>query len=320
MKFIKRYWIVICSILVIGFFGFFLHKNFLGHCSSPPEKLGETVGKSLCYALVVFFAASFLRKRWGRKKLEFWILCFSISFSLCATYEVIKINKQTYCLNNYKQELIRLARDSAPSSSSKTSNSYTTEKCGDLAELLPIIKHAAEFSEKMAADIAAACNDLENVLTPSYLREYENILQAKEKVIHFLDIINQCEIKYYEEMALMESKIHTAFLGKENLKKQALAGFEKGKQLSSELISEYFQVERNSTQKIKNVLDFLSSKSGTFWEADDIFFFQKDEDAALYIDLLQQVVDQGKEEDIIVQKLEAYRQSAFQRIEDLDQN
>ncbi len=318
MSFVKKYWISICSVLAIGISGFFLYKIFLRCHSCPPEGIGETVGKSLIYALLGFFVATSLRKRWKRKKLEFGILFFAVSFSLCAIYDVIKINGYFCRLNNSKQELVRLMRDTSNSSQSKSSNNYTTEQYGDFAELLLIIKQTFESSEKMASEINIALEDCQDILTPTYLSEYENIIQAKDRIANLVEILNQCEKKYHEELASMESKIHKAFLGNEDLKKGVLKGFEEGKQTSSKLHDEYIQIEKKSAQRINDILNFLSARSGTFYEADGAFFFKGDEDVIQYNDLVQKLVEQFKEEEIIIQKLEAHQQSTLQRMENFD--
>ena len=321
MKFVRRYWLGISSVLAISVSGFFLYRSLLGYYSYPSEGIAETLGKSLVYALLGFFVASSLRKRWKRTKLEFLIFCLAASFSVCAIYDSLKASTQTHQLSNSKREIARLANDFSGEKPSQTSvNEYSTEEYGDFSKMLPIIQHSLEFSEKMTSDINAACVGFEDVLSPSYLCKHKNILQAKELVNNFLDTLDDYEKRYKDEFVLMESKIKEAFSGKENLKRSALKGFEKGKAASSKLVSEYFLVERESAQSINNILNFLSSRFGSFWESNGTLIFKKDNDAEMYNSLVQKLITISEKEDIVVEKMESNKQLTLEKMKNFDQD
>ncbi len=275
MNFVRKYWLGISSVLAIGIAGFLLYKSFVGYYSYPSEGIAETIGKSLAYALLGFFAASSLRKRWKRTKLEFLIFCLAASFSTCAIYDSLKANTQTHQLNNSKREIARLARDFSNKESSQTTvHEYSQEEYGDFSKILPILQHSLEISEKMTSEINAACALFEDILTPANLCEYENILQAKQLVKDFVATLDNYEKMYKKEFTLMETRIREAFSKKESLKRSALKGFEKGKAASSKLVSEYVLIEREFVQIISDIINFLSTKPGSFWESNGTLIFK----------------------------------------------
>jgi len=302
--------------LAIGISGHFLYNGFLGYYTYPSEGIAGTTGRSLAYTFMIFFIANSLRKKWAREKLEFWLLCFAVSFSLCATYDLVKTNKKSKQLNNSKQELARLARDFSDTVSPKESiNEYSTEEYGDFSNLLPLMKHSLDFSERMASEINAACADLENVLAPANLCEYENIIQSKVLIAIFVDKLDYYRKKYDEEFFFIQTKIKEAFPRNEALKRQVLNGFEEGKRTSDKLMNDYFRVERESAQKIDAILNFLSTKSGTFWESEGILFFKKDKDATTYNQLFQNLIEHTQKEELVIKKLESHRRSVLQEME-----
>jgi hypothetical protein len=143
MNFAKKYWLGIGSMLVIGIFGFFLYKNFTSYYSYPSEKIseemGKIVGKSLLPAFMVFLVVNFLRKRWGRQRKEFFLLCFTLSFSAYATYDLViaKVKTDWQCKNFARELLSQSAGDSSHTPASQSVNEFSTEKYGDFAKILP---------------------------------------------------------------------------------------------------------------------------------------------------------------------------------------
>lgn len=320
MSFFKKYWLIIISFLTIGISGFFLYGSFVEYYTYPFIGIVETISRSVTYAFIVFFVANSLRKRLKRKSSEFWILCFAISFSLCASHDLIKTNKLSTQLSNSRQELSRLARDLDKRPLPESVNEYSTEQFGIFSPLFPLIRHSFEFSEQVAAEINAACANLENVLIPANLCEYENIIQAKDLVASFTAKLNSYEKKYDEEFTFMQSKIKEAFFENANLKKQALIGFEKGKKKSNKLMKKFFYIEKESVKRIDNILNFLSTKLGNFWESDGTFIFENDDDVDMFNQLAQSLAELIQKEDVIFKKLEMHRQSVLQKMANFDKD
>lgn len=319
MNFVRNYWLGICFALAIIISGFFLHKNFVEYDSYPFEGIGKTLGISLVVSFIVFFAAYSLRERWNRVKLEFWIFCLAASFSLCAFYDLIMTSTQVYQLNNFKREIVRLSTDFSDEKKNQVSvNEYSTEEYGDLSKILPIIQSSLEFSEQMSSDIDAASVGFEGMLMPSNLCKHENILQAKEIVNNFLDTLDNCEKRRRDEFVLMESKIKEAFSGKEHLKNSALKGFEKSKTDCNKIESEYFLLERECAQSINDILNFLSSKFGSFWESDGTLIFEEEEDSDMYNSLAQKLITISEKENIAFEEIENNEQLRLQKMKNID--
>ena len=299
---------------------FFLYEGFVGYYIHPSEGIARTTGRSITYASMAFFAANFLRKRWERKRLELWIFCFAVSFSLCATYDLIKTNTQVSQLNNSKQEMARLANDFDKAPSQKSLNEYSKEQYGDFSKIIPLIKHSLESSEDMAAEINEANANLTGILTPANLSDHEKILKAKKLIAIFADKLDRYKKRYNEEVNLRESELKKAFFDNAYLKRQALIGFEEGKKISNKLMNEYFHVENDSVQKITDILNFLSERSGSFWESDEILIFENDEDADMFNQLAQNLTEHSQKEDIIIKKLERHRQSVLQEMQNFGED
>jgi hypothetical protein len=316
MNFLRKHCLLLSSILMTGILGFFLHNKLseYGYYSYPSEKVSEMLGRASVYSLVIFFASNTLRKRWGRKKLEFWMLCLFLSFSLCTAYTLIKGDKEPYQFNNFKQEISRLVSDSSSVGVAQGSTSeYSVEDYGDLAGMLPIMKEALEYSEKMTAEINAACADLEDIFNRKDLCQYENIIRARVCVASFMDKLNECEKKYAEDVVYVESRIKDVFSEKENLKRAALRGFARGKKTGNELTAEYFNIERAVAKKIDNMLSFLAKKSGSFTRQDGQFIFKSDRDADTYNVLVEDFIEYSKKEELVLERLARHKQSIFKK-------
>lgn len=320
MHFIKKYWLGISSVLAVVISGLFLYDSFVGYYIHPSEGIARTTGRSIAYAFMAFFAANFMRKRWERKRLEFWIFCFAVSFSLCATYDLIKTNIQSCQLNNSKQEIARLGKVFDKSPSQKSLNEYSKEEYGDFSKIIPLIKHSFESSADMSAEINEAVANLADILTPANLSDHEKILKSKELIEIFADKLDHYKKRYFQEVNQRESDIKEAFSGNDRLKKQALIGFEEGKKKSNKLMNEYFQVENESVQIITDILDLVSEQSGHFWESDGMLFFENDDDADMFNQLIQNLNEHSKKEDIIINKLERHRQSVLQEMQNFGED
>lgn len=320
MNFIKKYWLGICSAAAIMISGFFLYDSFVGFYTPPSSGIARTAGRSIAYASMLFFVINSLRKRWEKKKLEFWIFCFAVSFSLCSIYDSFKVSKQIDQLNNTKQEFVRFAEDLEKESPQLSMNEYSVEQYGDFSKFMPLIKKSFDFSEKMTTEINMACADLENILDPAKLCEDEHIVKAKQRLVVFVKKLNHFEKEYEAEYALMQEEIKKAFSGNDSLKREALVGYEKGKKTSNKLMKEFFYIEKKSAQKIYAILNFLSTKSGTFWESNGILIFEKDEDVDGYNQLVQNLVEHGEKEEIFNKKLEMHRHSVLQKMKNFDQD
>jgi hypothetical protein len=320
MNFIKNYLLLAFSILAIAIAGFFLYDSFAGYYIHPSEGIARTTGRAIAWGFMIFFAANFMRKRWELKRLEFWIFCFAISFSLCATYDSIKINIKVHQVNNTKKEIALIAEGFDSTAPQQYLNEYSKEKYGDYSEIIPIIKNALESSDDMVAEINEACANIADLLTPENLSEYKKILMAKNQIAIFTDKLNLYKKGYIEEANRRESEIKKAFAGNESLKRQVLIGFEEGKKISEKLMNEYFQVEDESVLKITAILDFLSTKSGSFWESDGMFVFEKDEDADMFNQLAQNLIEHSQKEDLVIEKLERHRQAALQKMQNFDKD
>ena len=120
-----------------------------------------------------------------------------------------------------------------------------------------------------------------------------------------------------EESKLREAQIKDAFSGDENLKRQALRGFEKGKKASDELMNEFFLIEKETIQKIDNMLRFLSEKAGPFWEFEGSLVFEKDEDVDSFDQLVESLNEHSQKEYVILEKLENHKQSSIQKMKNL---
>lgn len=317
MDFIKKYWIGVCSVIAIGISGLILYRGYLGYHSYPSDAVAETVGRCLACALVGFFVIKSVRQRLGIKKFEFFILCFSVAFSLYSAYEFVKTKRESRQLNNAQQEMARLAREYSDGITSKESaNSYSAEKYGDLGKLIPIIKRSFESYNKMKSEINEASVDLDGILTPANLCDSEQIIKAKSIIRKLSNKLNKFERQYNEELVRVESDIKEAYSGDCNLKNHALRGFEKGKTEGRKLIAEYLFVERSAIQTIEDILNFLSNKTGSFWESDGGLAFKKDADATTFNLLVEKLAEHIKIEDAMMHKLEQHQQSTLQKFQE----
>jgi hypothetical protein len=153
----------------------------------------------------------------------------------------IKAKTQVYQLNNFKREMTQLINDSSGLKSAQASlGEYSTEEYGDFSKILPIIQHNLEFSEQMTADLTAAGMCFKDILTPSCLCDYENILQAKHLVNNFICVLDEWERKYKNVLLLTEDNLKEVFSGDESSKKAMLESFEKNESVSNKLMPECF--------------------------------------------------------------------------------
>lgn len=317
-NFFKKYWIGICSVLTIGVAGFFLSKSSSGYYDYSSEAVGETVGKALAYSLFVFLIANSIRKRAKRKKLEFWIFCFALSFSLCAIYDSVKITKQKRQLSNSTQEITRLVSDYSSEKTQHPPKEYSSEEYGPLGKLLPIIKQSFEFSQNFTSEINAACTELENILIPENLCEHEHLVQSKVKVKSFLKKLDHLENVYHKEIDSLETKIQQAYADNNRLKTCALKGFEKGRAEGAKLVEEYLNIEKGSMRKLDELLTFLLKTSKRFYVSSGTLYFERDEDTETYNKLIREIIEYVAKEDAVTRKIECHQQSLIEKATHLD--
>lgn len=313
MRFVKRYGLSLGSLLVIFIQSVLFYQHLVGSYVIPHQTLGETLGKAIVWGLIAFFVMGSLRKRWERKKFEFYMSCFATAFVLCAFGAMIEVHRQTYYINNFQQELVRLGRGEVDTS--ETAHEYSAKKYGELAQILQIIRHSCEVSAKIGSQIEAAGLALGDIASPAQLCNRENILRAKERVANFIDVLNQCERKHYKELARVEEKFHKILPGKDRVTMRVLKAFEEDTRRASELFSGYLQVERECMQGFDDMLSFLFERVGCFLVEEETFFFETDEDIERYSELAEKLMQYGEKEALAVQELAAYHQSVLQKIE-----
>lgn len=324
MNFIRKYWMGICSPLAIGITGFFLFQSLIGSYLDPAGFMGRVSAKSLIFSVVGFLAATSLRKRWKKKKLEFWIFCLAISFSLIASSSIYvindskKVSNQTRQMNNADRELVRLFRDVVNDQSPQAfAKEYTSEEYGDFSEIMSMIQPSFGFFEQMSSTMNAAYNSFNNMVTPAILCESENILLAKELLGNFVDTIDTCEKKYKEELDMMEGKLREGFWKDERAKQGAIAGFEHSRSEMIQFMSEFFLLARESATRTHDLLDFLTMKVGNFCDSNGTFLFYNDEDGDTFDLLVQKICEK---EDMIAEKLEKNKQMMLKKLQALEEN
>ena len=210
-------------------------------------------------------------------------LCVT-TFPVCATYDSAEANTQNFYLANTR------------------SVNECSEEYYDFFKMMHIIKVSLEFSEEVAANF-------EGALSSKNLCEYENIMQAKEFISTFVSTLDLYEKKYKEEIVLLESRI------KESM--PAFKELEECRAILIQLMSEYFFIEREGAEIVNDMLDFSSTKLGSFWESNGSLIFQKDEDAAMYNALVRKLIQASKEENILIEKLEMHRQWILKKMENI---
>lgn len=314
MDFIKKYWPVFCGILALAITLFFFYDRVVRFSVDPLKDATMTTFRSLIVAFIGFFITNSMRKRLKRTKIEFLFMCFATFFSLCAINKGLNV-KKIYQVNNAQQEFARLARHEFSTQCNAT-NDYDTEEFGDFAYPLSMWRHSLEFSQKMKSEIQVACTHFQSIFTPQYLAEYQNVMQAKERLRNLLDVLNQYEKKVPNELAFLESKFNKLFSEKSSAVKVARTEFEKEKRISTELLSEYFQIEHECVHVFNEMLNLLAANSGAYyWNSDNTLRFESDADVAMWNKLVEKSDDIIKRESLVMQKLKERNQLAKEQLE-----
>lgn len=314
MKIIKKYWIGICSSIAIGFFWVILYLTCSVYNSHSHLEVSETVGRSLVFALIGFFCANSIRKRWGRKRLEFWIFCFSISFSVCAIYDFGKAQRQIVYYTNFKKEIVCLMQDFVDQKMpQKSINAYSRKEYGDFSVFLLATRQSAEISNKIMSEMNGAVAKLEEVFDFTNLSNPEYFLQSQGIINNCVHTLNECERWYNQESARIESLIGEAVFENRSLKYDFVKGHKEGKIKANEFMTEYFNIERDCFGAIDKLVNFLSERQGQFFMSeDDTLTFKEDVDIDGWNVLAQNLAEHIEKEESIVKRMEDRREFAMQ--------
>ncbi|OGN64050.1 MAG: hypothetical protein A3E80_03385 [Chlamydiae bacterium RIFCSPHIGHO2_12_FULL_49_9] len=311
---IKKHWISIFSVLALGSFGVILYRACSGYYDCPSDGVAQIVGGSLGYAFLGFFVLNSLRKRFKKGKLEFWLLCCSVSFSLCTIYESVNLKKQKEILSKSKHEIAQIGQDLFGGTCvQEPCKNYSTDEYGDFAPILRLLQQTIAFSEEVSSELDHEIAGLENMLLPDKLSDYDHLVQSKEKLERFINKLNDSENKLNSGMSQVEMQINSAHFDKDTYKEAALKGFCEGRARSQGLIDEYYNVERSFASKAIRLIDFLSEFYGYYSVSAGKLIFQDEISAERYNQLFQEVIDLVQEEEAVVNQIEEHRQSVYQK-------
>jgi len=194
-------------------------------------------------------------------------------------------------------------------------NECSIKKHPELSKLLPVIENINEFSEKMNREMSEASACLEGILMPENILNPEKLLESKKLLAIYADKLNGFQKGYFEEINLTRSELKKAFAENGKMKKHLLLGFEKSIKTTNELMKEFFQVEKESAQRIAAIINFFSERNGLFWESEGTLVFENEEDLNIFNQLNQNFYDSCQKEELIVSKIEKHRQSAIEKLD-----
>lgn len=309
MEIIKKYRtliVYICFILVIGFAALFSYDNFVKfETYTDAGKVRSTIG--FHYSSLVFLGVIFLIHRWGRKKLELWLFCLAVSFSLWTIYYVMQKSKKENQLNNFNQELVQLAKGVG----TRSTQVYTVEEYGNFSQLLTFIRDSSLSYKNINTELAEACGSLKNTLSPVNLCQQEKILEGKNLVAIFAKKLAVLEGWNREYFSQYDDEIKKVFCENDHLKIENLIEYQKTKKIINELTSEHIAVERQAIQYITDILNFMSEKLGTCKELNGVIYFEKSEDVDVYNQLIKILKDHTIKERAVLERFSLLSQSYY---------
>ncbi len=314
MNFVKKYWIGISGILLISVIGYTLCMFYAARFSSPSYNMGVVTGRTLIGAFLCFFAGNSLRVRINRKRLEFGILCFAISFAIFSVSDMRKTNKMIYQRNNFLLEIARIVK-SGPDAPVSQKPPYSSNEFGEFSELLRLIKSFYECNGTLSADINKATIDFEDHTNSLILIDIDNLQRLRSFLKAYSDKLDSIEKTYRERIGQFTSKFENVRLEKTDFNNGFIQGCKEEIAKSETLIQEYFHLKRCEAQQADKIYHFLFERTGYFLEIDDGLIFVNEDDQIAYNSLSHILGEYLQKEEDLLQKFEMRKQEAIQRLD-----
>ena len=313
---IKKLWMSVLSISILVFFGFFLFRPYCIYFSSSPgmigRKIGLAIGNCLVEATVGFFIFFFIRKRLKKGKIEFWLFCFAISFSLYTISRHTQTIKNLQALDKMSQGVVRFHQED---SIKKSLKSYSRSEYGDFAPFLTLKQEFKSLELNIFSELQTTILKLDNIFLPETICNYEHLIQSKKELETALYKLNDSENRLKIASSRFETQVKTCHFDDEGLQELFLMGFSENKSISDALAGNYFDIVRRSILKFNEFASFLSEIHGSYWISENCLVFQEEMNLETYKRLIQDISNLSQEESIRLNHLKEYLDPTFRKEE-----
>lgn len=181
----------------------------------------------------------------------------------------------------------------------------------DFEKIHELLREARIVTEDLNAEIAKAAVELETILMPRNMCDYEQIIISKEKLKSFFDKIDSWEKRSKEALIKYETQIKAMTFQLQKSKEIALRQFNRGKVSGELLIKETYRLKRAIASKIAELLIFAVERNGFFEEVEGELVFMEERDLDKYNSLIEDLAQlEQLEEDLLnqVEKIRANRE------------
>lgn len=157
-----------------------------------------------------------------------------------------------------------------------------------LSIVAPIKQESGQFAEKLWEELETGWDGLCSAIS-KHLSERENLKQAKISANHFAVILKDFEKKADEHNAKMRAKIYDALSQNEKSRKEFLTGYDKGVQLSKNVLKEFIEGKQEVLNIINQMLSFFYLTMEDIKIENGLYAFENEEDEEQYHQILKKL-------------------------------
>jgi hypothetical protein len=308
---IKKHWLSIFIILSIVVSITCLYLASASFESEYQYKIFRAIGWSIIPSIILYFVLSSMRKRLKKEKDEFWFFCFFSAFLLYSIYQPIKFPRaEMEKLQKGKEELAQIAQKylNRESDNMNLEDSYSSQKYGDLAPALNLIKEGLKLSDGEgpfpALMQAFQEANLEHALSPDLMCQPEHLQKTHEKLSILSQKLQVCEKEWRKQISEIDGYADSFSLSIKQPEERTLylMGYNEGKKKMQSLIEDYLRLWHMSIAECTSLFTFLSEISGSYYSFGDAIIFENEKNSEVYIRYLRNL-KKIEEDKVLVLKM-----------------
>lgn len=281
-----------------------LYAGAFGYYTSPGVRvsyeIAKAMGSSIAYMLVFYpiwkwvFAKLFAEPKKGSA-----FLCYCILIFLCSSYQSVNLYRKSNQLNKSAKIMEDMAKISLTGDVSILSQDkkYSMEEYGEMGPFLTLMRDALDFSSQEIQKLSSAADqaDIDNILQLHRLCNFDRIREALPALQVLRSEIDASEVRRTQRMKEMDSEIEL-IVKQQREKESIIQSYHQGKYKNLIMMKEYYRIQRDFVSELQELIRFLLSVQGLYWEENETLVFVEDEHVECFNTHILRMVELAEEE------------------------
>lgn len=259
--------------------------------------MGYAAG-TIIISMVIIVILLLLSTRVFKKKV--FMLIFSIIFllvSFLSTADAMETSLKEIKMTKAAEDKIISMFTNMANGKDISEENFDKSVYGNMTPILYVLKDFGVNSYKLSTDISKDIDalDFENMLTANTLGSTEKINNAKKNIDESIKIYDKYEIEYNNLITNLNKSISELELPK-SFKKGFLEGFTQAQEENGSKLSNLFKVEKDVSNKVNSILNFMLSIKGKYTVENDRILFETNDDLNKYNGYIEDIQKLAQEE------------------------